>query len=108
MMCSINASLRKHRMRTKYNNIAKANLLYNAIDNSKMFEGTANKEDRSRMNICFVMKEKYKDRLADYSIVDECLILDDSGRPQVKILVEPQMKDSDGSGALDDYYFPLQ
>ena len=32
-------------------NIAKANLLYNAIDNSKMFEGTANKEDRSRMNI---------------------------------------------------------
>ena len=54
------------------------------------------------------MKEKYKDRLADYSIVDECLILDDSGRPQVKILVEPQMKDSDGSGALDDYYFPLQ
>lgn len=28
MMCSINASLRKHRMRTKYNNIAKANLTY--------------------------------------------------------------------------------
>ena len=27
-MCSINASLRKHRMRTKYNNIAKANLTY--------------------------------------------------------------------------------
>ena len=41
-------------------NIAKANLLYNAIDNSKMFVGTANKEDRSRMNICFVMKEEYK------------------------------------------------
>ena len=42
-------------------NIAKANLLYNAIDNSKMFVGTANKEDRSRMNICFVMKDEYKD-----------------------------------------------
>src|SRR5574344_153911 len=41
-------------------NIAKANLLYNAIDNSKMFVGTANKEDRSRMNICFFMKEEYK------------------------------------------------
>lgn len=41
-------------------NIAKANLLYNAIDNSKIFVGTANKEDRSRMNICFVMKEEYK------------------------------------------------
>lgn len=41
-------------------NIEKANLLYNAIDNSKMFVGTAQKESRSRMNICFVMKEEYK------------------------------------------------
>jgi phosphoserine aminotransferase len=47
-------------------NIAKAELLYNAIDNSKMFVGTANKEDRSRMNICFVMQEKYKDLEADF------------------------------------------
>jgi len=47
-------------------NIEKANLLYNAIDNSKMFVGTANKEDRSRMNICFVMQEKYKDLEADF------------------------------------------
>ena len=42
-------------------NIEKAELLYNAIDNSKMFVGTANKEDRSRMNICFVMKPEYKE-----------------------------------------------
>jgi len=42
--------------------IAKANLLYNAIDNSKMFEGTAAKNARSLMNICFVMKEQYKDK----------------------------------------------
>ncbi len=41
-------------------NIAKANLLYDAIDNSKMFVGTAQKESRSRMNICFVMKDGYK------------------------------------------------
>jgi len=47
-------------------NIEKAELLYNAIDNSKMFVGTANKEDRSRMNICFVMQEKYKDLEADF------------------------------------------
>ena len=47
-------------------NIAKAELLYNAIDNSKMFVGTANKEDRSRMNICFVMKDKYKHLEADF------------------------------------------
>ncbi|MBK7171888.1 MAG: 3-phosphoserine/phosphohydroxythreonine transaminase [Bacteroidales bacterium] len=41
---------------------AKANLLYNAIDNSRMFVGTAVKEARSIMNICFVMKEKYADK----------------------------------------------
>lgn len=41
-------------------NIAKANLLYNAIDNSKIFVGTAEKDSRSLMNICFVMKEEYK------------------------------------------------
>lgn len=43
-------------------NLAKANLLYNAIDNSKMFVGTAEKESRSLMNICFVMKDEYKDK----------------------------------------------
>jgi len=43
-------------------NIEKANLLYNAIDNSKMFVGTTEKDSRSLMNICFVMKEQYKDK----------------------------------------------
>jgi phosphoserine aminotransferase len=47
-------------------NIAKADLLYNAIDNSKMFVGTAAKEDRSRMNICFVMKPEYAALEADF------------------------------------------
>ena len=47
-------------------NIAKADLLYNTIDASKMFVGTAAKEDRSRMNICFVMKDEYKDLEADF------------------------------------------
>ena len=42
--------------------IAKANLLYDAIDNSIMFEGTAEKSARSLMNICFVMKAEYKDK----------------------------------------------
>ena len=42
-------------------NIAKAALLYDAIDNSKIFVGTAKTEDRSRMNICFVMKDEYKE-----------------------------------------------
>ena len=39
-------------------NIDKANILYN----SKMFVGTAEKDSRSLMNICFVMKEQYKDK----------------------------------------------
>lgn len=41
-------------------NIAKAKLLYDAIDNSKIFTGTAEEDSRSLMNICFVMKEEYK------------------------------------------------
>ena len=43
-------------------NIEKANMLYDAIDNSKMFRGTAEKDSRSLMNICFVMKDQYKDK----------------------------------------------
>jgi len=41
-------------------NKAKAQLLYDTIDTSNMFTGTVEKEDRSLMNICFVMKEPYK------------------------------------------------
>ena len=43
-------------------NKAKAELLYNEIDRNTMFMGTAEKEDRSLMNICFVMTENYKDK----------------------------------------------
>lgn len=42
-------------------NIAKAELLYDAIDHSKIFVGTAKEEDRSRMNVCFVLKPEYQD-----------------------------------------------
>lgn len=41
-------------------NIEKAKVLYDAIDRSKIFVGTVEKEDRSLMNICFVMQEPYK------------------------------------------------
>jgi len=43
-------------------NNKKAKLLYDTIDNSKIFTGTVEKESRSMMNICFVMKEQYKDK----------------------------------------------
>lgn len=44
----------------------KAALLYNEIDRNPMFVGTAAKEDRSLMNICFVMSEQYKEKEADF------------------------------------------
>lgn len=41
-------------------NIEKAGLLYDEIDRNKLFKGTvASKEDRSLMNVCFVMNEEY-------------------------------------------------
>jgi phosphoserine aminotransferase len=42
-------------------NDAKAALLYAAIDESPLFTGTVNKEDRSKMNVCFVMNEPSKE-----------------------------------------------
>ena len=44
----------------------KADLLYSAIDSSSMFVGTVPVEDRSRMNICFVMRDQYKDKEAEF------------------------------------------
>jgi len=41
-------------------NIKKANLLYDEIDRNKLFKGTAVKEDRSLMNVCYVMEDQYK------------------------------------------------
>ena len=47
-------------------NTEKAELLYNEIDRNRMFVGTAAKEDRSIMNVCFVMAEEYKDKEAEF------------------------------------------
>lgn len=41
-------------------NKEKADLLYAEIDRNPMFRGTAEKEDRSLMNICFVMNPEYE------------------------------------------------
>jgi phosphoserine aminotransferase len=43
-------------------NLEKAELLYNEIDRNSMFVGTAAKEDRSIMNVCFVMAPGYEDK----------------------------------------------
>lgn len=40
----------------------KAKILYDEIDRNSMFVGTAAKEDRSIMNVCFVMKDVHKDK----------------------------------------------
>lgn len=43
-------------------NIKKANLLYTEIDRNKLFKSSVkNVEDRSIMNICFVMNDEYKE-----------------------------------------------
>lgn len=39
-------------------NNEKAELLYNEIDSNPLFEGTAAKEDRSKMNVTFVLKDE--------------------------------------------------
>ncbi|MCM1110537.1 MAG: 3-phosphoserine/phosphohydroxythreonine transaminase [Clostridium sp.] len=47
--------------------LAKAALLYDAIDSSRMFEGTVtDPADRSIMNVCFVMTENYRDLEKDF------------------------------------------
>ncbi len=42
-------------------NQEKADLLYREIDRNQLFEGTARKEDRSNMNICFLLKDISKE-----------------------------------------------
>ena len=51
-------------------NVEKAELLYNEIDRNSMFVGTAAKEDRSLMNVCFVMaegKEQYEAEFMEFA-----------------------------------------
>lgn len=45
-------------------NLKKAETLYKEIDRNSLFRGTAAKEDRSIMNVCFIMAEG-KEELAD-------------------------------------------
>lgn len=47
-------------------NRKKADMLYAEIDRNKMFQGTAVKEDRSMMNVCFVMSDEHKDKEAEF------------------------------------------
>ncbi len=42
-------------------NIENAALLYDEIDRNKLFRGTVVPEDRSIMNVCFVMSDEYKE-----------------------------------------------
>lgn len=48
-------------------NRQKATMLYDAIDNSRVFVGTVEKEDRSWMNVCFVMKPEYTEKEDDFN-----------------------------------------
>jgi len=44
-------------------NQEKSDLLYTEIDRNSLFEGTAKKEDRSNMNVCFVLKDNTKEKI---------------------------------------------
>ncbi len=44
-------------------NVKKANILYDYLDNSKLFKATADKEVRSLMNVCFVTGDAEKDKV---------------------------------------------
>jgi len=48
-------------------NEAKASLLYDEIDRNKLFKGTAAVEDRSLMNVCFVMNDEYSELEAEFA-----------------------------------------
>lgn len=47
-------------------NEEKAAILYDEIDRNKLFKGTAAVEDRSIMNVCFVMNDEYKELEAEF------------------------------------------
>ncbi len=42
-------------------NKEKASVLYDEIDRNKLFKGTTAVEDRSLMNVCFIMNDEYKE-----------------------------------------------
>lgn len=41
--------------------LERGKIVYDEVDRNKLFHGTVKEEDRSVMNICFVMNEEYKD-----------------------------------------------
>ena len=55
----------------------RADIVYGEIERNKLFKGTANVEDRSLMNICFVMNDEYKDleqEFVDFAVKERGMI----------------------------------
>jgi phosphoserine aminotransferase len=48
-------------------NLDKAAILYDEIDRNKLFRGTVAVEDRSIMNVCFIMNDEYKELEAGFA-----------------------------------------
>lgn len=46
--------------------LERAKVVYGEIDRNKLFRGTVAEEDRSVMNLCFVMNDEYKELEADF------------------------------------------
>ena len=47
-------------------NLEKAGMLYDEIDRNRLFRGTVNAEDRSIMNVCFVLNDEYKELESEF------------------------------------------
>ena len=47
-------------------NLEKAGMLYDEIDRNRLFRGTVNTEDRSIMNVCFVLNDEYKELESEF------------------------------------------
>lgn len=46
--------------------IERSNIVYDEIDRNKLFRGTVEQDARSRMNICFVMNDEYKELESEF------------------------------------------
>ena len=46
--------------------LLRSSIVYDEIDRNKLFRGTVETEDRSVMNLCFIMNDEYKDLESEF------------------------------------------
>ena len=87
-------------------NVEKAQLLYDEIDRNPLFRGTVAKEDRSLMNICFVMADGYEELAPEFMDVAKARGMvgiegpPSGGRLPRIVLQRPAARERRGAGGL--------